>query len=556
VFKKGLTRRSFLTASAMAAAGMALDWKRIAYCAEKMGPKEGYPTVVVGAGLGGLCCAAFLAQQGVPVTVVEQKGVPGGYATAFERGRFRFDVSLQGTSVRDSSTGRLLDRLGLQKAIETVPLPELARIHMPGLDISIPQRDPEACVEMLSRRFPAEADGIRKLIDFMIAVSEESDRMHRNKGKFIRALFPIQFRHMWSVRKKSAADVMNEFLEDESLKNVLTALWGYFGLPPSKLSGFYFASGVGDYLKNGCYYIRPRSQALSTRLAESIQANGGRILYNRTVERIRVEKGAVSGVALSDGSVLPARAVVSNASGPATFKRLLPENTLPVRYTARLNSYAPSISTFIVWLGLRRELRGRIEGFSHHICDGSGPEQGYRACLRGDVEKIAYTVNIYDNLFEGYSAPGTATVQLLAYCGFAPWRRFQDAYFAGDKDAYEREKERWADVLIRRAERDVIPGLSDAIEVRVAATPLTNWRYTGNTDGAIYGFAQDMNNTFINRIENRTPVKGLYLAGAWGSPGGGYRGVLWSGENTFRDMMEDWAAGDRSAPSGGTSLEG
>lgn len=41
-----------------------------------MGPNEAYPTVVIGAGLGGLCCAAYLARQGIPVTVIEQHSAP------------------------------------------------------------------------------------------------------------------------------------------------------------------------------------------------------------------------------------------------------------------------------------------------------------------------------------------------------------------------------------------------------------------------------------------------------------------------------------------------
>jgi prolycopene isomerase len=49
-----------------------------------------------------------------------------------------------------------------------------------------------------------------------------------------------------------------------------------------------------------------------------------------------------------------------------------------------------------------------------------------------------------------------------------------------------------------------------------------------------------MNNAFMNRIENRTPIKGLYLASAWSNPGGGYGGVLRGGEMTFSKMMEDW----------------
>ena len=117
---------------------------------------------------------------------------------------------------------------------------------------------------------------------------------------------------------------------------------------------------------------------------------------------------------------------------------------------------------------------------------------------------------------------------------------FESNYKTGNKTGYQKEKARWTDILIKRAEREVIPGLSSMIEVKEAATPLTNWRYTGNTEGAIYGFEQSMDNAYMNRIENHTPIKGLYLAGAWSNPGGGYTGALRSGEKTFQALMEEW----------------
>jgi phytoene dehydrogenase-like protein len=160
--------------------------------------------------------------------------------------------------------------------------------------------------------------------------------------------------------------------------------------------------------------------------------------------------------------------------------------------------------------------------------------------LKGEVDKGFYAVSVYDNVYEGYSRPGTSTVVLLFLTGYDPWRGFEADYRAGHKQAYRKEKERWAGILIRRAEEEVIPGLSSMIEVKEAATPLTNWRYTRNTEGAIYGFEQSMNNSFMNRIDNRTPIKGLYLASAWGNPGGGYGGVLGAGQQTFHKMMEDW----------------
>jgi prolycopene isomerase len=162
--------------------------------------------------------------------------------------------------------------------------------------------------------------------------------------------------------------------------------------------------------------------------------------------------------------------------------------------------------------------------------------------LRGEIEKVPYNLCLYDNLYEGYSAPGTATLQIFVLSGFDPWRRFEAEYRKGQKTAYAAEKKRWADTLIKRVEADLLPGLSMMIAVRDAATPLTNWRFTGNTEGAIYGYEQSIQNAFMNRIDNQTPIEGLYLAGAWGEPGGGITGVLRSGRLTFEQMMHTWGA--------------
>jgi prolycopene isomerase len=157
------------------------------------------------------------------------------------------------------------------------------------------------------------------------------------------------------------------------------------------------------------------------------------------------------------------------------------------------------------------------------------------------VETCSFGVTLYDTLYPGYSRPGTSSMKIICLSGYEPWKRFEAEYRSGDKDAYNWEKERWADILIRRTEEHLIPGLRSMIEVQEAATPLTCRRYTGNTDGAIYGFEQSMDNTFMNRIDNRTPIQGLYLASAWGNPGGGYGGVLRAGEQAFRQIVEDWS---------------
>jgi prolycopene isomerase len=219
---------------------------------------------------------------------------------------------------------------------------------------------------------------------------------------------------------------------------------------------------------------------------------------------------------------------------------MLPPDAVPQAYLRKLSSYRPSISCFIVWLGLNRDLRGTIPWYSTGVRSGQGAEADYLSCLRGEIETCSFGVTLYDTLYPGYSSPGTSTLKIICLSGYEPWRKFEADYRAGNKSAYQEEKDRWTDILIRRTEDRLIPGLRFMIEVKEAGTPLTCWRYTGNTDGAIYGFDQSMDNAFMNRIHNRTPVNGLYLASAWGNPGGGYGGVLRAGQQVFEQIMEDW----------------
>ena len=542
MFSKSISRRAFLSISAMTAASVALDWGRISAFAAKMGPKSEHPTVVIGAGLGGLVCGAYLAKHGIPVTVVEQHSIPGGYATSFDRagGKFNFEVSLHGTSIHNNGPARILSDIGVLDKIELAELPEVYRLKTPRLDISVPQKNPDAYIDLLAAHFPAEAEGIRGFVEEMLGIADEVDTLSRKKGKFIKLLFPIQYPKMWDVRNKTLADLLNDHVRDPELQHVLAALWGYYGLPPSQLSGFYYANATGGYLKNGSYYIKERSQTLSDAIAEVIEDHGGKVIYDTRVEKILVEKNAVEGVMLAGGDTLPARAVVSNASVPATFKEMIPHEAVPAEYRRKLAEYKPSISSFIVWLGLNQDLRSKTKAFSTHVSSGRGAEADYQSCLRGDIENQSFGVCIYDNIFEGYSNPGTSTLQLLVLCGYEPWRKFESDYRAGNKAEYHKEKTRWTDILIRRAEKEVIPGLSGMIEVKESATPLTNWRYTGNTEGAIYGFEQSMQNAYMNRIKNRTPIKGLYLARAWGDPGGGFAGVYRGGQSAFVAILEDW----------------
>ena len=56
-----------------------------------MSGKQSVDVVVIGSGVGGLCCAALLAKYGYRVIVCESHSLPGGAAHSFERGGYKFD---------------------------------------------------------------------------------------------------------------------------------------------------------------------------------------------------------------------------------------------------------------------------------------------------------------------------------------------------------------------------------------------------------------------------------------------------------------------------------
>jgi phytoene dehydrogenase-like protein len=407
------------------------------------------------------------------------------------------------------------------------------------VDLVVPQRDPEAYIALLSRHFPHETVGIRRFVRTMIAIIEENNCLHRRGGRVVKPLFPLRYPQMWRWRRATLAELIASCVADSRLTNLLGGLWSYFGLPPKQLSAFYYAVAVGEFLKYGSFYVKPRSQRLSHLLQETVLAAGGEVLTQVSATRIHLENERVAAVSISDGRRLDTQTVISNISPQVMMDRMLPER---LRHQRRLTPYSrhrPSLSAFIVWLGLNTALPPHLQGAEYHINLPEGPEAEYRAALAGDIQRGAFIVTLYDNILPDYSPPDAATMSILFLCAYTPWRRFADDYAQGRKQAYEVEKARWTDILIQRTEQWIFPDLSSRIEEIATATPLTCERYTGNPEGAIYGYEQSTENAFISRLPNRSPIKGLYLAGAWAFPGGGFGGVLRSGQAAYQAVMAD-----------------
>jgi len=543
--QKHIARREFLTSLLAGLPVAALDWESFPRGKQEAGRKDGaFDAVIIGAGLGGLSCGAAFVRQGFRALVIEKHDKPGGYATTFKRpGGFVFDASLHSTSAGErNGVFDLIPGFPEIKGIEFVPHRTLYRVIYPDHDIRVPDRNLAAYVADLAARFPEEKAGIEGLFGDMEGLVADVGRIQAAGGKIDTTRFAQDYPALVKTFGKPWGAMVDARLKDPKLKAIVSALWGYFGLPPSRVSPFYYALPMLGYLQGGGFYPVGKSQRISDAFAKFIEDGGGKVLLQTRVEKILVKDGAAVGVRTADGREYMGKVVVSNANAPDTFGKMLGETDLVKASLARMEKYSISLSTFQVFLGLKKDLVGELGLKDSEIFYNTGYdiEADYAAAVRGDLTNPGFGATLYDILYKGYSPAGKNTLSIMTLQGFGPWEKYEADYFAGRKDAYKAEKNRMADILIDQAEKILLPGLRKAIEVREVATPLTNLRYTANPRGAIYGWDQTLDNSGQARFPQRTPVKNLYLAGAWTFPGGGYGACLPSGLLCFAEIMRNW----------------
>ena len=484
--------------------------------------RDAYDAIVVGSGLGGLSAAALLARHGRSVLVVERHDRPGGYAHAFRRRGYRFDSAVHMVSGCEPSPlpggsllHRLLGGLGVRDRCDFARVDPCYRVEWPGFSLAAPAGF-EAFVETHAERFPAAAKGIRGFLDDCLSIRHEVHLAEQDPagGPLARPeRFPLLLRH----RRASLAQVLHRRVADPEARAALAALWPYLGLPPSQLSFLYFATMLVSYVVDGAYACRGSFQTLADALVRALEESGGELLLRSLVRRIEVEGGRVRGVVLENGQRVRAPVVISGADVRQTVGELCDERHFSLRYRRRLRRASVSTSAVVVYAATDLDLAEA--GLAHETFLYPDPdhEAQWRSGARGRPGWISLTAPSH---LDPSAAPSGEQLLLLT------------TLVSGEPaEGWRRAKPVLQQHLLELAERR-LPGLGDRLRFAETATPRTLERYTRNGAGALYGFDLVPGQVGPGRLENRTPLPGLFLAGHWTRPGGGVEGVLRSGLRT------------------------
>jgi all-trans-retinol 13,14-reductase len=488
-----------------------------------------WDVIVVGAGLGGLSTAAKLAHMGMRVLVLEQHSLPGGYAHHFlrkVRGTdivYDFDIALH--QVGDLTEGRSLhgwlSDVGVMQRIELNRFDHAYRSIGPAHDFTVPA-DSETYEKLLIETYPEHARGVRDLFAAMrkiadIEAEELSEEARESMGLTLHEL-------------------VDRYVQDERIQTIFCTLWGYLGSPPKELSAFLFAQMWGSYHLGGCFYIKGGGYPLAKAFVEVIEENRGKVLLKTDVAQILTEAGRICGVETTKGRRFRAPVVVSNAPAPTTFSQLLDRPELTVDDRDKADSLPIAVSLCQAYIGMRGDASELgLADRTRMIAPSYDDDAQWEAIKAGRFREHAVSLGNH-NIADPENHPeGRSIVHVTILSNGELWMDL-------DEETYREKKREHEEYLIDRLAQ-VIPDVRDRIEICETGTPHTLARYSRNPGGTLYGYASTVTSHSIHRPQPRTSLPGLYLAGAWTFPAGGFQGAIGSGVNTARLVAEDVEGG-------------
>jgi phytoene desaturase len=514
-----------------------------------------YDAVVVGAGMGGLVAAARLARAGRRVLVVDGHYVAGGNATVFRRRRWEFDVGVHylGDCGPDGTIPRILRACGA-RGVHFRPMdPDLEICTFPDFDFTIP-RDTATFRARLLARFPTEAAGIARYFRFLAQV----DRVQRTM------LGPSRWRRLVALVGSPlvlrwGSQPLGRFLDtctrDPRLRAVLAAQNATYAVAPGRVSAVLHAGLQNHYLVDGGWYPDGGGQVMADRLAEAIERAGGHIRLRTRATQIDVHGGRVTGVVLDSrhrGVVrVETPVVVSNADLKRTVLELVGAEHFPASYAGRVRRFEMALPLFVVYLGLDVPPSWLPYGNANRwLFDGYDFDADYARLAAGVLPERPFlyvaTASHKDPENRRIAPPGHTNLQVMTLAPSTPtfWGVSEASLVDGSyarSEAYCLVKEQVTRRVLAQAER-VIPGLSQHIVYREAATPLTHTRFTGSTGGTSYGIAATPAQFLAQRPGAATPIAGLYLAGASTRSGHGIIGAMSSGMEAAQRVLARRAA--------------
>ena len=477
--------------------------------------------VIIGGGLGGLATALRLAARGWRVTVCEQGATLGGKMNSYEAQGFRFDTGPSLITMPwvfedlfTAAGSQLKEHLDLR------PInPICAYNFADGTSFNY-TADLPAWLQTLKQLDKRDVDGFLRFMKLGAQLWEVSKATFMTRrpadwfGAGLSALRHMPLRYGWG----NYASAVNAHFHSPHLRQLFNRYPTYVGSSPYASPATFivipyieYAFG-GWYALGGLYRIVEGLLALARNLKVELLTNARVTRLEKDSER---EGARVTGVRLSDNTLLPADVVVMNgdASDVPELLQLPGAKGLPLRER--------SMSGLVFLFGVKKTM----PDLPHHsIWFSESYEREFAELF--DERRFPTDPTIYVNApsrTDRSVVPGEG--EALFVMANAP---------ANDDDA-------WDETMIAEARRRVLerlrrngfPHLESGIVVSDVWTPRRIASRYLMPGGAIYGtHSHGWRKAFLRPPNKDRHFSGLYYVGGSTHPGGGTPTVLLSAQIT------------------------
>ncbi len=514
------------------------------------GPLAGETIAIVGAGFGGLAAAAYLADAGADVTVLERNPHPGGYAGRIERDGFRIDTG-PSWYLMPEVFDRFFERFG-RKTEEFYELTELDPLY----DVYWKDGD--------HARMPPDREGQKALfesyeagagdrLDDYLADSAEAyelgmDRFVYPSRSRLRDMLDLDvLRSARALPKlRTMDDYVGTYFDHPKLRQIAEYKLVFLGGSPYNTPAIYTLMSHVD-MNLGVYHPTGGIASVIDGMVDLATDLGVTIHTDTPVTAIVPTAGADgSGPAFdvetgdgSDGGKGTGGAggrfdrVVANAPPTHVERDLLPDEHANRDAYWDSRTYAPS--AFLLYFGVE----GSIEQLEHHALVLPTDWKPHFETIFDEPDwpdDPAYYVHVPSKTDETVAPEGHEAVFVLV--PLAP---------GVDDDPETRE--RFRDLVLDDLAEHTAVDFRDRIVLEESAC-VTEFADRFNApEGTALALSHTLDQTGPLRPAHRAPgVEGLYYVGAYTNPGIGMPMCLLSGEHASEAVIEDATGGGLVPP--------
>lgn len=546
-----------------------------------------HDVIIVGGGHNGLVCAAYLAQTGKRVLVLERSAQVGGaciteeFAPGYRASTASYLVSLLIPEVvHDLELARHGYRVLARNPSSFTPLPDSpagpqggsspGNYLLMGADAALNRREIAKFSARDAEAYPRYEAWLTRVAECIEPLLNEppADLLPlpaswRRRGWIARLRELRRGRRLYKALESlgdelpqtielvtgAAKPILDRWFECDALKATLAtdAIIGAqqpISAPGTGYVLLHHVMGTAGGARGVWGYVEGGMGAVTQAMAAAAQARGVEIRSGAEVAEIVCDGGRAVGVRLAGGEVIRARAVVSNATPEVTFSKLLARAPLPAPFreaVARIDYASASLKINLATAVLpdfsclpgHREVGPQHRGTIHISPSLAYLERAYDEAHQGrPSHEPIIELTIPSTVDHTLAPPGHHIVQMFVQ--YAPYQLEPGL-------SWDLIGQAFADRCIAAVDA-YAPNFAASVLHRQVLTPLDLERRFALTGGNIFHGSMALHQLFSMRpvpgwADYRTPLAGLYLCGAGTHPGGGVTGA--PGRNCARELLRE-----------------